>query len=491
MEPSSTPGPARNARRSNRRMRHPDKDVDKRVRELDAERDPLSLPEEIVSEVTRAGGRVGIPAKDQPPKQALNINDLQKLEHDELLALAETEGLQEIAALPRQELVFRLLKARMSANGLMYGEGTLEILPDGFGFLRSAQYHYLSCPDDIYVSPSQIRRFGLHTGSHVAGQIRPPKENERYFALLRIEAINHADPMQRQRQKPFDDLTPLHPRSRIVTEHDAQELSTRVVDLFTPIGFGQRGLIVSPPRAGKTMLMQSLARGVLNNYPNAYVVVLLIDERPEEVTDMEREIQSPQCEVISSTFDEPPARHIQVAQMVVEKAKRMVESGTDVVIFLDSITRLARAFNSDSDSATGKLLTGGLDAGAMQKPKSIFGSARKVEEGGSLTILATALVDTGSRMDDVIFEEFKGTGNLEIVLDQDLVARRVWPAIDLTRSGTRREEMLLDQEEHRRIETLRRELAEHSPVDSMTELTKRMRKTQNNAEFLMSVQPQD
>ena len=264
-----------------------------------------------------------------------------------------------------------------------------------------------------------------------------------------------------------------------------------MVDLFTPIGFGQRGLIVSPPRAGKTMLMQSLARGVLSNYPDAYVVVLLIDERPEEVTDMEREIQSPQCEVISSTFDEPPARHIQVAQMVVEKAKRMVESGTDVVIFLDSITRLARAFNSDSDSATGKLLTGGLDAGAMQKPKSIFGSARKVEEGGSLTILATALVDTGSRMDDVIFEEFKGTGNLEIVLDQDLVTRRVWPAIDLTRSGTRREEMLLDQEEHRRIETLRRDLAEHSPVDSMTELTKRMRKTQNNAEFLMSVQPQD
>lgn len=470
-------------------MRHPDQAVDQRVRELDAERDPLSLPEEIVSEVTKAGGRVGIPQPDANGA-SVNLVQLQQMSHPELLAMAEHAGLPDVAGITRQELVFRLLKAKMSANGLMYGEGTLEILPDGFGFLRSAQYHYLSCPDDIYVSPSQIRRFGLHTGSHVAGQIRPPKENERYFALLRIEAINHSEPSRRGRQIPFDDLTPLHPRTRIVMEHATDKMSTRVVDLFTPIGFGQRGLIVSPPRAGKTILMQQLAHGVLANYPSAYVFVLLIDERPEEVTDMEREIRSHQCEVISSTFDEPASRHIQVAQMVVEKAKRMVESGTDVVIFLDSITRLARAFNSDAESATGKILTGGLDAGAMQKPKSIFGSARKVEEGGSLTILATALVDTGSRMDDVIFEEFKGTGNLEIVLDQELVQRRVWPAIDLSRSGTRREEFLFDAEEYQRVQTLRRSLAELSPTDAMVTLTKKLAATQNNVEFLMSIPPE-
>jgi transcription termination factor Rho len=344
----------------------------------------------------------------------------------------------------------------------------------------------LSCPDDIYVSPSQIRRFGLLTGSHVAGQIRPPKENERYFALLRIEAINRHDPMQRQQTLPFDELTPLHPDKRIMMEHSPDELSTRVVDMLTPIGFGQRGLIVSPPRAGKTILMQQMARAVLLNFPEAYVFVLLIDERPEEVTDMEREVRGPQCEVISSTFDEPAQRHIQVAQMVIEKAKRMVESGVDVVIFLDSITRLARAHNCDGEQ-TGKLLSGGLDAGALQKPKSLFGSARKVEEGGSLTILATALIDTGSRMDDVIFEEFKGTGNLEIVLDRSLVDRRIWPSIDITSSGTRREEMLMNPEEHRRIMALRRVLAEMSPADAMQNLVTQLRKTQNNAEFLMSV----
>ncbi|TWT73143.1 hypothetical protein CA85_16100 [Allorhodopirellula solitaria] len=488
MEPSTPPRSARDPRRRPPRMRHPDQAVDQRVRELDAERDPLSLPEEIVSEVTKAGGRVGIPQPDTNGAP-VNLVELQKMSHPDLIAMAEQAGIPDAGSIVRQELVFRLLKAKMSANGLMYGEGTLEILPDGFGFLRSAQYHYLSCPDDIYVSPSQIRRFGLHTGSHVAGQIRPPKENERYFALLRIEAINHNEPSRRGRQVPFDELTPLHPRTRIVMEHAANEMSTRVVDLVTPIGFGQRGLIVSPPRAGKTILMQQLAHGVLANYPSAYVFVLLIDERPEEVTDMEREIRSHQCEVISSTFDEPASRHIQVAQMVVEKAKRMVESGTDVVIFLDSITRLARAFNSDAESATGKILSGGLDAGAMQKPKSIFGSARKVEEGGSLTILATALVDTGSRMDDVIFEEFKGTGNLEIVLDQELVHRRVWPAIDLFRSGTRREEILFDNEEYQRIQTLRRSLADLSPSDAMMTLTKKLGATQNNAEFLMSIPP--
>ncbi|TWU42334.1 transcription termination factor Rho [Novipirellula artificiosorum] len=478
----------RNYRRQNDRPRHPDKEVDQRIRELDAERDPLSLPEEIVSEANKCGEKVGIPSADHDTPQ-LNIAQLQRMPIEELNEIAAREGIAEVKG-GKQELIFSILKHRMKAGGLMFGEGTLEILPDGFGFLRSADYHYVSCPDDIYVSPSQIRRFGLQTGSHVAGQIRPPKENERYFALLRIEAINRLDPMQRQHQKPFDELTPLHPNKRIMMEHDSKEWSTRVVDMLTPIGFGQRGLIVSPPRAGKTILMQQLARAVLANYPEAYVFVLLIDERPEEVTDMEREVRGPQCEVISSTFDEPAQRHIQVAQMVIEKAKRMVEAGTDVVIFLDSITRLARAHNSDGES-TGKLLSGGLDAGALQKPKALFGSARKVEEGGSLTILATALVDTGSRMDDIIFEEFKGTGNLEIVLDRTLVDRRVWPAIDIGSSGTRREEMLMDPEEHRRISGLRRAIAGLAPADAMQNLLTQLRKTQNNAEFLMSLKDVD
>ncbi len=479
----------RDYRQNQNRPRHPDKEVDQRIRELDAERDPLSLPEEIVSEANKAGQRVGIPTGDVDEPQ-LNITQLQMSPHETLLKYAEDEGLEEFAGISKQELIFRILKHRMKVNGLMYGEGTLEILPDGFGFLRSPQYHYLSCPDDIYVSPSQIRRFGLQTGSQVAGQIRPPKENERYFALLRIEAINRHDPMQRQQVIPFDELTPLHPDSRIILEHASGELSTRVVDMLTPIGFGQRGLIVSPPRAGKTILMQQMAKAVLRNYEDAYVFILLIDERPEEVTDMEREVRGPQCEVISSTFDEPAQRHIQVAQMVIEKAKRMVEAGTDVVIFLDSITRLARAHNSDGES-TGKLLSGGLDAGALQRPKALFGSARKVEEGGSLTIVATALVDTGSRLDDVIFEEFKGTGNLEIVLDRDLVDRRIWPAIDISRSGTRREEMLMDPDEYRRVSTLRRALADLSPADAMQNLVTQLRKTQNNAEFLMSVKNVD
>ncbi|TWT80037.1 hypothetical protein CA13_14490 [Planctomycetes bacterium CA13] len=478
----------RNDRRHHDRPRHPDKEVDERIRELDAERDPLSLPEEIVSEANKCGQKVGIPSGERDSPQ-LNIAQLQTMSSEELNAMALAAGIT-ATNVGRQDLIFSILKHRMKVNGLMFGEGTLEILPDGFGFLRSADYHYVSCPDDIYVSPSQIRRFGLQTGSHVAGQIRPPKENERYFALLRIEAINRCDPMQRQHQKPFDELTPLHPDKRIMMEFDSKEMSTRVVDMLTPIGFGQRGLIVSPPRAGKTILMQQLARAVLSNYPEAYVFVLLIDERPEEVTDMEREVRGPQCEVISSTFDEPAQRHIQVAQMVIEKAKRMVEAGTDVVIFLDSITRLARAHNSEGET-TGKLLSGGLDAGALQKPKALFGSARKVEEGGSLTILATALVDTGSRMDDIIFEEFKGTGNLEIVLDRDLVDRRVWPAIDISSSGTRREEMLMDPEEYRRISVLRRSLAELSPAEAMESLVKQLRKTQNNVEFLMSLKNVD
>jgi transcription termination factor Rho len=471
-------------------QRHPDRDVDQRIRELDSERDPLSLPEEIVTESNQSGIPVGVPSSTGDGKTPINIADLQKTHHETLLKIADAEGLEEFAGLARQDLIFRILKHRMKATGLMYGEGTLEILPDGFGFLRSPQYHYLSCPDDIYVSPSQIRRFGLQTGSHVAGQIRPPKENERYFALLRIEAVNRQDPTRQQKVVPFEELTPLHPNQRLMMEHRSDEISTRVVDLLTPIGFGQRGLIVSPPRAGKTILMQQMARSVINNYPDAYVFVLLIDERPEEVTDMEREVQGPQCEIISSTFDEPAQRHIQVAQMVIEKARRMVESGTDVVIFLDSITRLARAHNSEGES-TGKLLSGGLDAGAMQKPKSIFGSARKVEEGGSLTILATALVETGSRLDDVIFEEFKGTGNLEIVLDRSLVDLRVWPAIDISRSGTRREEMLMEDSEYQKVCNLRRTLGDASPADAMRTLVKQLIQTQNNAEFLMGLKDAD
>ena len=485
----SGPREYRDYRQKQQRLRHPDKEVDQRIRELDAERDPLSLPEEIVSEANKAGQSVGIPVGGNVQPQ-LNIAQLQQSTLEALREHGAKEGLEEPEELSKQELIIAILKHRMKVNGLMYGEGTLEILPDGFGFLRSSDYHYVSCPDDIYVSPSQIRRFGLQTGSHVAGQIRPPKENERYFALLRIEAINRQDPMQRSSLVPFDELTPLHPDKRIIMEFQPDEMSTRVVDMLTPIGFWQRGLIVSPPRAGKTILMQQMARAVLQNYEDAYVFVLLVDERPEEVTDMEREIRSPQCEVISSTFDEPAQRHIQVAQMVIEKAKRMVEAGIDVVIFLDSITRLARAHNSEGES-TGKLLTGGLDASALQKPKALFGSARKVEEGGSLTIIATALIDTGSRMDDVIFEEFKGTGNLEIVLDRDLVDRRIWPAIDLSRSGTRREEMLLDPEEYRRISSMRRVMAELSPADAMGNLVKQLSKTQNNAEFLMSLKGDD
>nr|WP_233198690.1 MULTISPECIES: transcription termination factor Rho [Pirellulaceae] len=407
----------------------------------------------------------------------------------ELIEEARKENLEDVSGSRRQDLIFRILKERVKMSGLMYGEGTLEILPDGFGFLRSPDYHYLSCPDDIYVSPSQIRRFGLKTGNIVTGQIRPPKENERYFALLRVEAVNYQDPNVAAQKVFFDDLTPLHPDDRIRMETTPDEYSGRIIDLIVPIGFGQRGLIVSPPRAGKTIMMQNMAKAVLTNYPDAYCIMLLIDERPEEVTDMERQVKGPNCEVISSTFDEPPSRHVQVAEMVIEKAKRMVEFGTDVVIFLDSITRLARAWNSECPPS-GKLLSGGLDANALQRPKRFLGSARKVEEGGSLTIIATALVDTGSRMDDVIFEEFKGTGNQEIVLDRRMVDRRIYPAIDINASGTRREEMLMDPEEYRRVCILRRVLNEMNPPDAMEFLLGHMSKNKTNAEFLMSMNVQ-
>ena len=452
-------------------------------------KEPISLAEEIDRELVREQKQTGAKLDEQYEeiKQSdIHIAALQRMSMPELIEEAGKSNLTEVANLKKHDLIFRILKERVKVNGMMYGEGTLEILPDGFGFLRSPDYHYLSCPDDIYVSPSQIRRFGLRTGAVVSGTIRPPKENERYFALLRIEAINYHDPNQVSQKVQFDDLTPLHPNQRMVLEGAPDALSVRVVDMLVPIGFGQRGLIVSPPRAGKTILLQNMATGVLANYPDAYVIMLLIDERPEEVTDMERQVKGPNCEVISSTFDESSARHVAVSEMVLEKSKRMVEFGHDVVIFLDSITRLARAWNAECPHS-GKILSGGIDANAMQRPKRFFGSARKVEEGGSLTIIATALIDTGSRMDEVIFEEFKGTGNQEIVLDRALVDRRIWPSIDISLSGTRREEMLMDPEEYRRIGILRRVLHEMNPPDAMELLTTRMKKTKSNAEFLMSM----
>ena len=462
--------------------------------------EPLSLAEELASERYHAkeGEEAGeepaeiftaeeVAALDSPEMTGADfIASLQGLDAQQLVKEARSYSSDDEVAKKRREAVFRVLKEKIKESGMMYGEGTLEILPEEFGFLRNPEFHYLSCPDDIYISPSQIRRFGLRNGSTVFGQIRPPKEKERYFALLRIESINDDDPNLLLNKPMYDDLTAMHPNQRIILETPDEDMNTRVVDLIVPVGFGHRGLIVSPPRAGKTILMQKMARSVLTNYPNAYVFMLLVDERPEEVTDMERQVKGPHCEVISSTFDEPASRHIQVSEMVLDKAKRMVEYGKDVVIFLDSITRLARAWNSESPTS-GKTLSGGVDAGALQPPKKFFGSARKVEEGGSLTIIATALVDTGSRMDEVIFEEFKGTGNLEVWLDRSLVDKRIWPAIDISRSGTRREEMILDPEEYKRMTVLRRILNEMNPPDAMEFLTQKLAKTQNNAEFLMGL----
>jgi transcription termination factor Rho len=415
-----------------------------------------------------------------------HISELQHMTMPQLLKTAKDEGITDYTGLKKQDLIFKILKERVKQNGLMFGEGTLEVLPDGFGFLRSPDYNYLPCPDDIYISPSQIRRFGLRTGSVVAGQIRPPKENERYFALLRVEAINFNDPDILTQKVVFDDLTPLHPDERLILETDPQEINMRVMDLVTPIGKGQRGLIVAPPRTGKTILLQKMANSILRNHPECYVIVLLIDERPEEVTEMERTVKGPKAEVVSSTFDEPASRHVQVSEMVIEKAKRMVEYGIDTVILLDSVTRLARAYNTEVPHS-GKILSGGVDANALHKPKRFFGAARNIEEGGSLTILATALIDTGSRMDEVIFEEFKGTGNMELHLDRRLVDKRVWPAIDVNRSGTRKEELLLEAEELRRVYILRKVLSDMNPVEAMELLISRMARTKTNAEFLMSM----
>ncbi len=413
----------------------------------------------------------------------LHMTDLQQLSVPELHAMAKQEQIPEYNSLPRQELVFQILKKRIMQNGLMYGEGVLEILPDGFGFLRSPDYDYMPSPDDIYVSPSQIRRFSLEPGTIVAGQIRPPKESEKYFALLRVEAINFESPEEATSKIDFEELTPTFPERRIMLETEGKELNTRVINLITPIGFGQRMLIVAPPRTGKTVLLQKIANAVTTNHPDAYVIILLIDERPEEVTDMRRNTRA---EVVSSTFDEPATRHLQIAEMVSAKARRMVESKKDVVVLLDSITRLARAYNAEAPH-TGKILTGGIDASALQAPKRFFGSARAVEEGGSLTVIGTALIETGSRMDEVIFEEFKGTGNSELHLDRRLVNRRMWPAIDVSRSGTRREELLLDDNELKLITRLRKILAEMQPVDAMELLLEQLGKTKSNAEFLLNM----
>lgn len=414
----------------------------------------------------------------------MHITALQKMTIKELQSTAKKEGIKEYSGFKKQDLIFKILKERVNQNGLMYGEGVVEVLSEGFGFLRSPDYNYLPCPDDIYISPSQIRRFGIRTGAVISGQIRPPKENERYFALLRVEAINYENPDIMSENVVFEDLTPLHPSERILLETKKQDTEVRIIDMITPIGKGQRGLIVAPPRTGKTVLLQKIANSITNNHPEVYLIILLIDERPEEVTDMARSVLK--AEVIGSTFDEPASRHVQVAEMVVEKAKRMVEYKKDVVILLDSITRLARAYNTEIPHS-GKILSGGVDASALQKPKRFFGAARNIEEGGSLTIIATALIDTGSRMDEVIFEEFKGTGNMELHLDRRLADRRLFPAIDINRSGTRKEDLLLDAEELKRVWMLRKVLNEMNPTEVLELLKGKLMKTQSNAEFLMGM----
>ena len=413
----------------------------------------------------------------------MTISELKEKSITELTRIARTLELPGASGMRKQDLIFRLLQAQAEKEGLIFAEGVLEILPEGFGFLRSPDYNYLPGPDDIYVSPSQIRKFDLRTGDTISGQVRPPKEGENYFALVKIEAVNFESPDQARNKIFFDNLTPLYPNQRVKLETTRENLSSRVMDLLTPLGKGQRGLIVSPPRTGKTMLLQSIANSITTNHPEITIIVLLIDERPEEVTDMQRSVKG---EVISSTFDEPAARHVQVAEMVIEKAKRLVEHKRDVVILLDSITRLARAYNTIVPPS-GKVLSGGVDSNALQRPKRFFGAARNIEEGGSLTIIATALIDTGSRMDDVIFEEFKGTGNMEVNLDRKLMDKRVFPAIDINKSGTRKEELLLVREDLNRVWVLRKVLNPLSPVEAMELLLDKMARTRSNAEFMASM----
>jgi transcription termination factor Rho len=414
----------------------------------------------------------------------INIAKLQAMSMNELNQMARDLGIENFGTMRKHEVIFHILQKNAERSGILFSEGVLEVLPEGFGFLRSQSFNYLPCPEDIYVSPSQIRRFDLQTGNVVAGQIRPPKDKERFFALLKVEAVDNEDPDKAKNKTHFDNLTPLFPNKRYLLETAGEELSTRVLDLVCPIGKGSRGLIVAPPRTGKTVLMQKLANAILKNNPEAYLFILLIDERPEEVTDMERSCKP--AEVISSTFDEPPERHVQVAEMVIEKAKRMVEHKRDVVILLDSITRLARAYNTVQPHS-GKILSGGVDANALHKPKRFFGAARNIEEGGSLTIIATALIDTGSRMDEVIFEEFKGTGNMEVHLDRHLVDRRIFPSINVELSGTRKEELLYHPDEYNKVVVLRRALTGVPPVEAMELLLGKLKKTKHNIEFLLGM----
>ncbi|MCF7916457.1 MAG: transcription termination factor Rho [Candidatus Omnitrophica bacterium] len=412
------------------------------------------------------------------------MGTLKELKSVELNKIAKNLNVNGISGLRKQELIFKILQAQAEKKGFMFGDGVLEVLPEGFGFLRSKNYSYLPSPDDIYVSPSQIRRFSLRTGDTVSGQIRPPKDSEKYFALLKVEAVNFENPEEARNRVLFDNLTPIYPKERLILETESEVMSTRVLDMLCPIGKGQRGLIVAPPYSGKTVLLQKVANGIMNNYPDVTLMVLLIDERPEEVTEMKNIVKG---EVISSTFDEPAQRHIQVAEMVIERAKKLVEHKKDVVILLDSITRLARAYNL-VEPHSGRILSGGIDSNALHKPKRFFGAARAEEEGGSLTIIATALVDTGSRMDDVIFEEFKGTGNMEITLDRTIFQKRIYPSIDIKRSNTRREELLINPDELKRIWLLRKGLNELSSAEALELLIQKLSKTQNNIEFLLTLE---
>ncbi|MGH9435001.1 MAG: transcription termination factor Rho [Terriglobia bacterium] len=450
-------------------------------------RKPVKIKVVLREEETMPAKKPDEDQEDKPQNfkegEVLDIAKLKEMNITTLVAVAKDLAVVGASTMRKQELIFKILQAQTEKSGLIFSEGVLECLPDGFGFLRAPDYNYLPGPDDIYVSPSQIRKFDLRTGDTISGQIRPPKEGERYFALIKVEAINFEPPDESRNKIFFDNLTPLYPQDRLRLETTKDNTSARVLDLLTPIGKGQRGLIVAPPRTGKTMLLQTIANSVSTNHPEVTLIVLLIDERPEEVTDMQRTVKG---EVISSTFDEPAARHVQVAEMVIEKAKRLVEHKRDVVILLDSITRLARAYNTVVPPS-GKVLSGGVDSNALQRPKRFFGAARNIEEGGSLTIIATALIDTGSRMDDVIFEEFKGTGNMEINLDRKLVDKRIFPAMDINRSGTRKEELLVPKDELNRIWVLRKVLNPLSPVETMELITDKLSKTATNAQFLASM----
>ncbi|MBI4663640.1 MAG: transcription termination factor Rho [Verrucomicrobia bacterium] len=444
---------------------------------------PAPSPPPAAPEVTPKKKPGRAPEKEAPGP-TINIAQLQAMSMVELNQIAKEMAIENFGTMKKHEVIFQILQKNAERSGILFAEGVLEILPEGFGFLRSQSFNYLPCPEDIYVSPSQIRRFDLQTGDLVAGQIRPPKEKERFFALLKVEAVANEEPDKAKDKTHFDNLTPLFPTKRFLLETATDELCSRVLDLVCPIGKGTRGLIVAPPRTGKTVLLQKVANAIIKNNPEAYLFILLIDERPEEVTDMERTCRP--AEVISSTFDEPPERHVQVAEMVIEKARRMVEHKKDVVILLDSITRLARAYNTIQPHS-GKILSGGVDANALHKPKRFFGAARNIEEGGSLTIMATALIDTGSRMDEVIFEEFKGTGNMEVHLDRHLVDRRIFPSINIELSGTRKEELLYHPDEYSRVVVLRRALTGVPPVEAMELLLNKLKKTRNNIEFLLSV----